>query len=63
MTVLFAALIAFLFFGEKIGMRRAIALLVGFAGVVVLATAKVSGLSIGAASSPAFWPRCCTAWG
>lgn len=49
MTVLFAALIAFLFFGEKIGMRRAIALLVGFAGVVVLATAKVSGLSIGAA--------------
>lgn len=49
MTVLFAALIAFLFFGEKIGMRRAIALLVGFTGVVVLATAKVSGLSIGAA--------------
>lgn len=49
MTVLFAALIAFLFFGEKIGMRRAIALLVGFAGVVVLATAKVSGLSIGTA--------------
>jgi drug/metabolite transporter (DMT)-like permease len=49
MTVLFAALIAFLFFGEKIGMRRAIALLVGFAGVVVLATAKVAGLSIGAA--------------
>ena len=49
MTVLFAALIAFLFFGEKIGMRRAIALLVGFTGVVVLATAKVSGLSIGTA--------------
>ncbi len=49
MTVLFAALIAFLFFGEKIGMRPAIALLVGFTGVVVLATAKVSGLSIGAA--------------
>lgn len=49
MTVLFAALVAFLFFGEKIGMRRAIALLVGFGGVVVLATAKVSGLSIGAA--------------
>ncbi len=49
MTVLFAALIAFLFFGEKIGLRRALALLVGFTGVVVLATAKVSGLSIGAA--------------
>lgn len=49
MTVLFAALIAFLFFGERIGLRRAGALLVGFSGVVVLATAKVSGLSIGAA--------------
>ncbi|WP_314106790.1 DMT family transporter [uncultured Stenotrophomonas sp.] len=49
MTVLFAAMIAFLFFGEKIGLRRAIALLVGFTGVVVLATAKVSGLSIGTA--------------
>jgi drug/metabolite transporter (DMT)-like permease len=49
MTVLFAALIAFLFFGERIGMRRALALLVGFSGVVVLATAKVAGLSIGAA--------------
>ncbi len=49
MTVLFAALIGFLFFGEKIGPRRAFALLVGFSGVVVLATAKVSGLAIGAA--------------
>jgi len=47
MTVLFAALVAFLFFGEKIGMRRALALLVGFAGVVVLATSKVAGLSVG----------------
>lgn len=46
MTVLFAALVAFVFFGEKIGVRRALALLVGFAGVVVLATAKVSGLSV-----------------
>ncbi len=49
MTVLFAALIAFLFFGEKIGLRRAGALLVGFAGVVVLATARLSGFSIGTA--------------
>jgi drug/metabolite transporter (DMT)-like permease len=49
MTVLFAALIAFLFFGEKIGTRRAIALLVGFLGVVVLATSKAGGLSVGAA--------------
>jgi len=49
MTVLFAALVAFLFFGEKIGTRRAIALLIGFVGVVVLATGKLSGLSIGPA--------------
>ncbi|MEO6102404.1 MAG: DMT family transporter [Pseudoxanthomonas sp.] len=47
MTVLFAALVAFLFFGEKIGARRALALLVGFAGVVLLATSKVAGLSVG----------------
>ena len=49
MTVLFAALVAFVFFGEKIGMRRALALLTGFAGVVVLASSKVGGLSVGAA--------------
>lgn len=49
MTVLFAALVGFLFFGEKIGTRRAIALLVGFAGVVLLATSKAGGLSVGMA--------------
>lgn len=37
MAVLFTALVAFAFFGERIGLRRALALLVGFAGVVVLA--------------------------
>jgi drug/metabolite transporter (DMT)-like permease len=58
MTVLFTALVGFLFFGEKIGLRRAIALLTGFAGVVVLASGKVAGASIGwavvAGSSAAF---------
>src|SRR5690606_27278818 len=49
MTVLFTALVAFLFFGERIGRRRAIALLAGFAGVVVLASGKVAGASVGAA--------------
>lgn len=49
MTVLFAALVGFLFFGEKIGLRRAIALLVGFAGVVLLATSKAGGISVGLA--------------
>ena len=47
MTVLFTALVGFLFFGEKISLRRTIALLVGFAGVVVLASGKTAGASIG----------------
>ena len=46
MTVLFTALVGFLFFGEKIGTRRAVALMVGFAGVVVLASGKAAGASI-----------------
>lgn len=40
MTVLFTALVGFLFFGEKIGGKRAVALFAGFAGVVVLASGK-----------------------
>ncbi|MGH8077901.1 MAG: DMT family transporter [Lysobacter sp.] len=47
MTVLFTALVGMLFFGEKIGARRGLALLVGFAGVVVLASGKTAGASIG----------------
>jgi drug/metabolite transporter (DMT)-like permease len=43
----FTALVGYLFFGERIGTRRATALLVGFAGVVVLASGKIAGLSIG----------------
>lgn len=46
MTVLFTALVGFMFFGEKIGGRRVMALLVGFAGVVVLASGKTAGASI-----------------
>lgn len=51
MAVLFTALIAFLFYGEKIGLRRAVALFAGFSGVVVLASAKTAGASIGLAVS------------
>jgi drug/metabolite transporter (DMT)-like permease len=47
MAVLFVALIAFLFYGEKIGLRRAIALATGLVGVIVLASGKVGGASIG----------------
>jgi len=47
MTVLFTALVGFLFFGEKIGVKRAGALFAGFAGVVVLASGKTAGASVG----------------
>jgi drug/metabolite transporter (DMT)-like permease len=47
MTVLFTALVAMLFFGETIGRRRAVALVIGFIGVLVLATGKAGGLSVG----------------
>ena len=43
MTVLFAALVGFAAFGERIGLLRAIALLAGFAGVVVLASGRTAG--------------------
>ncbi|PTL76004.1 DMT family transporter [Vitiosangium sp. GDMCC 1.1324] len=47
MAVLFTALVAFLFYGERIGTRRGVALFAGFVGVVVLASGKVVGASIG----------------
>ena len=47
MTVLFTALVGFMFFGEKIGSQRVVALIAGFVGVVVLASGKVAGASIG----------------
>lgn len=49
MAVLFTALVGFLFFGEKIGVQRAVAMLAGFIGVVVLASGKAAGTSIGSA--------------
>jgi drug/metabolite transporter (DMT)-like permease len=45
-TSLFAALIALVFFREKIGTVRAIALFAGFAGVVVLAGGRAAGLNV-----------------
>lgn len=49
MAVLFTALVGFLVFGERIGWRRGLALLVGFAGVVVLASGKTAGERVGLA--------------
>ena len=51
MAVLFTALVGFLFYREAIGTRRGIALLAGFAGVVVLASGKVAGASVGWAAA------------
>ena len=51
LTVLFTALVGAMFFGEKIGGRRALALLIGFIGVAVLASGKIAGMSIGWATA------------
>ena len=49
-AVMFAALVAFIFYGEEIGPRRAIGLLGGFVGVAVLASGKYGGASVGPAA-------------
>jgi drug/metabolite transporter (DMT)-like permease len=50
MTVLFTALIAFVFYGEHIGKRRGFALVTGFVGVVVLASGRTAGDNIALAA-------------
>jgi drug/metabolite transporter (DMT)-like permease len=50
MTVMFAALVAFLFYGEHIGARRWIGLVAGFVGVTVLASEHIAGASVGSAA-------------
>lgn len=49
-AVMFAALIAFIFYGEQIGPLRAVGLLGGFVGVVVLASGKTAGASVAPAA-------------
>ena len=46
MTVMFTALVAFLFYGEQIGTRRLIGLVGGFVGVAILASGKTQGASV-----------------
>jgi drug/metabolite transporter (DMT)-like permease len=46
LTVMFTALVAFAFYGERIGARQAIGMLAGFIGVVVLASGKAGGAGI-----------------
>ncbi|HYL02919.1 MAG TPA: DMT family transporter [Steroidobacteraceae bacterium] len=50
MTVMFTALIAFLFYGEQIGARRSAGLVAGFVGVAILASGRTAGASIGQAA-------------
>lgn len=50
MTVLFAALVGFIGFGEKIGTRKAIALLAGFLGVIILASGRTAGDNVAPAA-------------
>jgi drug/metabolite transporter (DMT)-like permease len=46
MTVMFTALVAFLFYGERIGARRFMGLIAGFVGVAVLASGRTAGSGI-----------------
>lgn len=45
-AVMFTSLIAFMFYGEKISVRRGIGLVAGFIGVAVLASGKTGGTSV-----------------
>lgn len=45
-TVMLTAVVAFVMFGEKIGLRKGIGLLSGFAGVVVLAGGNAAGMDV-----------------
>jgi drug/metabolite transporter (DMT)-like permease len=46
MAVVFTALVAAMFFGERINSRQAVGLFTGFVGVVVLASGKTAGASV-----------------
>jgi drug/metabolite transporter (DMT)-like permease len=50
MTVMFTALVAFVFFGERIGARRLVGLIIGFVGVTILASGKTAGVSVAPAA-------------
>ncbi|HKR33560.1 MAG TPA: DMT family transporter [Steroidobacteraceae bacterium] len=49
-AVMFTALVAFAFYGEHISKRRAVGLIAGFVGVVVLASGKTAGSSVWSAA-------------
>jgi drug/metabolite transporter (DMT)-like permease len=49
-AVMFTALVAFVFYGEKISKQRVIGLVAGFVGVAVLASGKTGGSSVWSAA-------------
>ena len=49
-TAIFAPILALILFGERIHTRRGLGIAAGFIGVVVLASGKVAGASVGAAA-------------
>lgn len=51
LAVPFTALVAFLFWRERIGVARVVALLAGFVGVVVLASGKAAGAGVAPAAA------------
>jgi len=50
MTVMFTALVAFGLFGERVGARRLTGLIIGFVGVIILATGRTAGVSVAPAA-------------
>ena len=50
MTVMFTALVAFGLFGERIGARRLTGLIIGFVGVIILASGRTAGVSVAPAA-------------
>lgn len=50
MTALCAGLVGFLFFHERLTTRQSVALVAGFAGIIVLASGRMAGMSVGWAS-------------
>ena len=50
MTVMFTALVAFIFYGERISARRTLGLVAGFVGVPILASGRIAGASVWSAA-------------
>ncbi len=50
LTALCAALVGFVFFGDKLTRWQSVALVTGFIGIVVLASGRMAGMSVGWAS-------------